>query len=45
MTRTEQTSHVKTDRSSRPTMRELTPAELRLVTGGQEMDHGGRIRR
>ena len=28
-----------------PTLRELTDAELRLVIGGQEMEHGGRIRR
>ena len=31
--------------SVRPSLRELTPAELRLVVGGQEMEHGGRIRR
>ncbi len=29
----------------RPSLRELSPAELRLVVGGQEMEHGGRIRR
>jgi len=30
--------------SARRTFPELTDAELRRVTGGQEMDHGGRIR-
>lgn len=26
------------------TLRELSPNELRLVAGGQEMDHGRRLR-
>jgi hypothetical protein len=43
MTRTEWTTE--RDRAKRATLRELTQAELRLVTGGQEMDHGGRVRR
>lgn len=29
----------------RKTFPALSPAELRLVAGGQEMEHGGRIRR
>ena len=42
MTRTKLTAEQ--DRAKRATLRELTQAELRLVTGGQEMEHGGRVR-